>query len=278
MTVFASTPPRWTFDQQEAGRSKVRGQPVRFRNGKVGHTKRDVLNSPSPFKRDAWVQSLGGARLQPTQPKGSTMTITFTVPARNLSAAIKAVTPLAAPPASEAPVLGYVQFRVTADGLTLLATDRYVAGMAFVQLIAGSDDDATFLLRATDMKAVKIPTGVTSVAFTVHGDDTVGLAYGDGTSLMFVQGNDAYPEVVSGIIRDATYPSNPEVGESAPLDVARLVQFAACAKAYKSLDKHLRCVARPGKKASSVIVEGHFAGAIMPLQMEREAVAPVWLA
>ena len=207
------------------------------------------------------------------------MTITFTVPARNLSAAIKAVTPLAAPPASDAPVLGYVQFRVTADGLTLLATDRYVAGMAFVPLIVGSDDDATFLLRATDVKAVKIPAGVTDVTFTV--DDTVGLAYGDGTSLTFVQGNHDYPERVADIIRDATYPSNPEAGESAPLDVARLVQFAACAKAYKSLDKRLLCVARPGassKKPSSVIVEGHFAGAIMPIQMEREAVAPVWLA
>ena len=208
------------------------------------------------------------------------MTITFTVPARNLSAAIKAVTPLAAPPASDTPVLGYVQFRVTADGLTLLATDRYVAGMAFVPLIVGSDD-ATFLLRATDVKAVKIPAGVTAVTFTVHGDDTVGLTYGDGTSMTFVQGGQAYPEAVSGIIRDAAYPSDPEAGESAPLDVAKLAQFAACAKAYKSLDKHLRCVARPGassKKPSSVIVEGHFAGAIMPIQMEREAVAPVWLA
>ena len=207
------------------------------------------------------------------------MTVTFTVPARNLSAAIKAVTPLAATSAPDAPVLGYVQFRVTADGLTLLATDRYVAGMAFVPLIVG--DDATFLLRATDVKAVKIPAGVTAVTFTVHGDDTVGLTYGDGTSMTFVQGNHDYPEKVSGIIRDATYPSNPEVGESAPLDVARLVQFAACAKAYKSLDKRLLCVARPGassKKASSVIVEGYFAGAIMPLQVEREAVAPVWLA
>lgn len=207
------------------------------------------------------------------------MTVTFTVPARNLSAAIKAVTPLAAPPTSDAPVFGYVQFRVTADGLTLLATDRYVAGMAFVPLIVG--DDATFLLRATDVKAVKIPASVTDVTFTVHGDSTVSLTYGDGTSLTFVQGDHAYPEVVSGIIREATYPSNPEVGESAPLDVARLAQFAACAKAYKSLDKHLLCVARPGassKKASSVIVEGHFAGAIMPLKMERETVAPVWLA
>ena len=208
------------------------------------------------------------------------MTITFTVPARNLSAAIKAVTPLAAPPASDAPVLGYVQFRVTADGLTLLATDRYVAGMAFVPLIVGSDD-ATFLLRATDMKTVKIPAGVTDVTFTVHGDGTVGLAYGDGTSLTFVQGDQAYPEKVSDIIRDAAYPSSPEVEESAPLDVAKLAQFAACAKAYKSLNKHLRCVARPGassKKAASVIVEGYFAGVIMPLYVEREAVAPVWLA
>ena len=205
------------------------------------------------------------------------MTITFTVPARNLSAAIKAVTPLAATSA-DAPVLGYVQFRVTADGLTLLATDRYVAGMAFVPLIAG--DDATFLLRATDVKAVKIPASVTAVTFTVHGDSTVSLTC-DGTSWTFAQGEHAYPERVSGIIRDATYPSNPEVGESSPLDVARLVQFAACAKAYKSLDKSLRCVARPGassKKAASVIVEGYFAGAIMPLRMEREAVAPVWLA
>lgn len=204
------------------------------------------------------------------------MTVTFTVPARNLSAAMKAVAPLAA---SDASALGYVQFRVTADGLTLLATDRYVAGMAFVPLIVG--DDATFLIRATDVKAVKIPASVTDVTFTVHGDDTVGLAYGDGTSRTFVQGDLAYPEGLSGIIRDATYPSNPEVGEPAPLDVARLAQFAACAKAYKSLDKHLQCVARPGassKKASSVIVEGYFAGAIMPLLVEREAVAPAWLA
>ena len=209
------------------------------------------------------------------------MTVTFTVPARNLSAAIKAVTPLAAPPASDAQVLGYVQFRVTAVGLTLLATDRYVAGMAFVPLIVRSDADATFLLRATDMKTVKIPAGVTDVTFTVHGDGTVGLAYGDGTSLTFVQGDQAYPERVSDIIRDAAYPSSPEVEESAPLDVAKLAQFAACAKAYKSLDKRLLCVARPGassKKPSSVIVEGHFAGAIMPTRVEREAVAPVWLA
>ena len=208
------------------------------------------------------------------------MTVTFTVPARNLSAAIKAVTPLAAPPAAhEAPVLGYVHFQVTADGLTLLATDRYVAGMAFVPLIVG--DDVTFLLRATDLKTVKIPAGVTDVTFTVHGDGTVSLAYGGGTSWTFVQGDQDYPKAVSGIIRDAAYPSNLEAGESAQLDVARLAQFAACAKAYKSLDKHLRCVARPGassEKASSVVVEGYFAGAIMPLRVEREAVAPVWLA
>ena len=158
------------------------------------------------------------------------MTITFTVPARNLSAAIKAVAPLAG---SDATVLGYVQFRVTADGLTLLASDRFVAGMAFVPLIVASDDDATFLLRATDVKAVKIPAGVTDVTFTVHGDDTVGLAYADGTSRTFVQGDQAYPEKVSGVIRDAAHPSDSEVGEPAPLDVAKLAQFAACAKAYK---------------------------------------------
>ena len=206
------------------------------------------------------------------------MTVTFTVPARNLSAAIKAVAPLAA---SGDPVLEYVQFRVTAVGLTLLASDRYVAGMAFVPLTVGSDDDATFLLRATDVKAVKIPASVTDVTFTVHGDGTASLAYGDGTSRTFVQGDQAYPKELSGIIRYAAYPSSPEVGESATLDVARLAQFAACAKAYKSLDKHLQCVARPGasqEKASSIIVEGYFAGAIMPLQVEREAVAPTWLA